>query len=625
MKKFSAPISRKDFTIVVHRGKPALLAVALSYLYRSGEYLPVFLCSGVEVAQDSEVLKPDVYAIQRRRAEEFAVFLNNALIENDGCENLVFLGLSDNQKSFLESLRPHYNILDIDGHDDIEPYLDGFAVDKGGVFEFRSEEVCEALFYAARHNLKLRRTVLGQVVPPADATRDRGLIVVERTGSGEEIIGVGYALSIGADLLLVDGLQKRENDEVLHLLESWQAGDLGALGQLREKINMRIGAVDFEGYPFATFFTDGLPYPLCVTQIPTSMVNHIYRPDFFVFNAIISEYDQGCGSAAVFSPGFFAPDEEVHAFIPLFEHHNFYLRKLLGKGASLFNLRNTIELYPFDILHICSHGGAVKGHYCKVSFSDANGTRHSVEFDHVLSIGITPYLDQHLVESLYYFRKLNGLRWRSAELDAMDYPNELYASLEGVISKAFTDKKVKYLADLDRVQNSNAISCEYSHYNANFSQFVGSRRRPVIFNNACWSWGVISNQFLVAGARGYIGSLREIPNLQAVGFAKNFYGKLFDGTILGAFHHANGIFLQENAEPLYIYWGLHFSTIRNENAVLENRHRIHERLKESLNIWVEKFLRNEGSADLLKAKVLDTRWLIRNDMNGDGNGHTLLN
>lgn len=623
MQNFNAPTTRKDFIVVVDRHKPELLASVISYLHQKGAYLPIFTCSKVETAQNSPVLQPDIYAIQRKRSSDFTVLLNNAIIENGGCENLIFLGLSDNQKSFLDVLREPYNVLDIDDADDIEPYLGGFSLEREAFFECSGEQCPEAFFYAAQTNLKLRIVQAAAAVPPLPAEEGMGLVVVERTGDADMIMAVSYALSVEAGVLMVEPLKKREKDEILYLIERWQAADGTALNEIKDRINSRIGGTDMGRYAFATFFTDGLPYPLCVTAIPCSLVNLIYRPDFFVFNTIISEYNEKNGSAAIFSPGFFDPDEEVAAFSALFEHYNFYMRKMLGTGASVYNLRNTIELYPIDLLHICSHGGTVGGNFCRVRFEDGSGQKHVVEFDHVLSVGLTPYLDKHIVESLYYFKSLNGYRWRSEELNAQGYPSELYASLQQKISEAFEQKKVKVLARIDSVHNTNAIKCDSFQYNANFDQFSGSDNHPVIFNNTCWSWMVISNHFLAAGARGYVGTLREIGNQDAVTFAKNFYGRLFEGSILQAFQHASEFFLKDHAEPLYIYWGLHFSTIDNRNGVSENRHRTLERLKKALTIWVDKFRRRAGSEELLRAKILDTRWVIKNIEADQGNGHTL--
>src|SRR5690606_9749923 len=107
MVKFNAPELRKDFIIVVNRSASELAAAAISYLFESERYLPIFAFPEVDIPLNEPVIEPDIYRIQRRNAEHFSTFLNNAIIQNGGCENLVLLGLTNNQLSFLYFLK-HY-------------------------------------------------------------------------------------------------------------------------------------------------------------------------------------------------------------------------------------------------------------------------------------------------------------------------------------------------------------------------------------------------------------------------------------------------------------------------------------------------------------------------------------
>src|ERR1700744_1923358 len=108
MIRFLPPHLRKDFIIVVRRGENELAAAAISYLFQQNTFLPIFAFTDVDIPANAPVEAPDIYAIQRRRAEHFAIFLNNAIIQNGGCDNLILLGLTDNQLTYLDYL-PHYN------------------------------------------------------------------------------------------------------------------------------------------------------------------------------------------------------------------------------------------------------------------------------------------------------------------------------------------------------------------------------------------------------------------------------------------------------------------------------------------------------------------------------------
>jgi hypothetical protein len=157
-------------------------------------------------------------------------------------------------------------------------------------------------------------------------------------------------------------------------------------------------------------------------------------------------------------------------------------------------------------------------------------------------------------------------------------------------------------------------------YQANFDQVGLFELHPVIFNNSCWSWMTVSTSFLVGGARAYIGTLREIGNDDAVRFAELFYDHVFDCNLIDAFHFANVDFFNTKDDPIYVIWGLHFSTFRNIRPVHTNKTNMLKKLGSSLGIWTRKLENGDGSADGLRAKVEETRLLIGDVIGTDG-GH----
>lgn len=619
VKNKNIPKLRKDFIIVVHDAKAELAALVLSYLYDKDRYLPVFTYQNVDVSCNLEINVPDIYAIQRKRAEEFSVFLNNAIIENGGCENLIYLGLSEEQKSYLD-VHNYYNTLDIEIAEDIPAYLGGFGFAKDEKLECSLAQIGIGLFTALNENRLLSFADHNPLLDDLNIECNGGLVIVERILTANFIVAVNYAASVNAKVYFTEALDKGEEEEVHFLLEGWQAGIASDIEKLKDKIGTRIGGINFSCYDYVTFFTEGLPYPLSVYECPSSLVNLIYRPDFFVFNAHLAEFKAQMGSAVVFSPILFK-DEETEVLISLLEFENYYLRKMTGDRATTYNLKNTIENYPFGVMHICSHGGDVDGTDCLVRFMGSDNLRHCIEFSHVLNVAFTPYRDRHAVESIYYFKKLDGLLWRSHELKAKGYSHELYASLLGEISKAFDQKKVVQRGKIFKVPNSKSIKCAYDlNYMANFDQFVAPNGHPFIFNNTCWSWANVSVSFLVGGCRGYIGTLREIENNKAVRFAKIFYNHLFSTNIITAFHAATQDFLKENPEPIYVYWGLHFSTVKNNRPVEFNKAEILNQLGHSLAVLMRKLENNEGNVKLLEGKISDSIWLV-GDVKGTTLGH----
>lgn len=623
MIRFSPPKLRRDFIIIVHRKKQHLCAAAISYLFEPDQYLPVFSFTDVDVPASTPVANPDIYAIQRRRAEHFTVFANNAILHNGGCENLILLGLSKNQISYLDFL-DHYNVLTIEKAVDLESFLGGFAFEKDEAMECSPEQSLQALIVAIKNNRKLKVGLHNTILNEYEFGQEEGIVVIEKGNTSDVVIAINYGVSVGAKVQLIDEVEDTEASDVLYLLQEWNDGNLDALSQIEDKLNTRVGSVNFQQFQFATFFTRGLPYSLLVMNIPVSYVHVDYRSDFFIHNAIFYETGKRTGSAVVFSPIFFK-GEETDNLIALLEFKNFYLRKLVAKAANVYNLKNTIELYSFDLLHICSHGGDVGGTRCEVRFKDAGGNSHTIEFDHVLTVAITPFLDKHAVESIYYFKKMDGLTWRSKELKALNYSHQLYASLLPEISRAFDQKRVRHLGNVDRVPDANAIHCDSFNYLANFEQLGNVKCPPIIFNNTCFSWMNVSTSFLVAGSRGYIGTLTAVVNDRAVRFAEVFYDNVFEVNVIDAVHAARLNVASDVGETTHIFWGLHFSTLNNHETVKTNQRKTVKYLAETLAQWQIKLRDTEGAPELLKRKMTDTNWLFKSVILSDETGHVPLN
>ncbi len=93
----------------------------------------------------------------------------------------------------------------------------------------------------------------------------------------------------------------------------------------------------------------------------------------------------------------------------------------------------------------------------------------------------------------------------------------------------------------------------------------------VVFNNTCFSSSEVAKFFLFNGARAYIGTLWGIDNNAAVLGAKTFYTEAFSGTILGTFYDAVNAIRETHSRNVYMYWGLHFTTLTRGTSVERSR------------------------------------------------------
>jgi hypothetical protein len=283
------------------------------------------------------------------------------------------------------------------------------------------------------------------------------------------------------------------------------------------------------------------------------------RDDHFIFNNIFLErWKIFFGSAVVFSPGTFE-DEETKDVIQHFRNNNYIVRELTDRRATPGNLDTYASHYPYDVLHICSHGGETGGYHCVKKFKDRYGVSHRVEFDEVVAFGpVYTEKGKVSVTEKEFPRRLDGFEWMSPELAAQKYPTyifeDLWAALaDNAVQPVRTPAK-KTIAD------SCCIVCTNGIHQGTFER-LASDHFPFVFNNTCLSWREIAASFLDAGCRGYIGTLWSVGSDSASEAARVFYQRCWSRPVVKAFHEMSNMISSLADKNIYLFWGLHFSSI----------------------------------------------------------------
>jgi hypothetical protein len=413
------------------------------------------------------------------------------------------------------------------------------------------------------------------------------LVVVEDENSVSALIAVNYACSVGADIKIVLDLPDKEARETTYLIQGWREGNDNDYLEIEEKVNQRIGDCAFNAYKTATFFTNGLPYSLIIKNIVRCCHVHLlFRPDFFVFNAIRAEHHKTYPVGLVFSPGDFL-DDETDTVISILSKNQYYVRELLQKEATVHNLDFNVKELPYGLFHVCSHGGEVDGYAMKEEFTDRDGVKHTIEYDEVVGFAPAPGSDKVGVHRKTIFRKFDGISWGSKALKDPQYPHYVFVDMHNSMRKSFESKKPQKRTRKPNIPGSCAIKCHFSIYQAMF-QTVASQTSPIVFNNSCWSWSGIADSFLVAGARGYIGTLWAVGNKIATDVAKEFYSTVFKSTISEALHAAAKLADGSNWADIYMFWGLPFSTLKNGIDVEQGKYLVFRKYYSSTLMWREK-------------------------------------
>jgi len=609
-----APTINTQYACIVDIEAFALAAVISSHLFLPATYLPVLMMRRVSIPRTDDPASMSESYWAYAMAGWDGVLICNALARMGWPDYLIIAGLNEAQKSYLD-LSGRSKIIEIHDVAEIEVKLSPLGIQKRGMLRCKTSDLLNGLFVAQTVQKKL---VVDEQAPPLPEVvhLQKAVVVVESVPDASPVIAINYANSVGASVLVVECLPKREGRNVQVWIQEWKdKDDRKQFEKLNDAIQQRIGGISFTQCEYVTFFTEGLPYSLILENvIPCSYVHLSLRADLFIINNMLFKDGEPFHSSVVFSPTFF-PDEETDLLCRLLKGKNHYVRALVGNNANLANFGFHAEYFPYDLLHICSHGGEVDGYGMSEQFVDRDGRTHVVEFDEV--IGITPVPDKPDIKTIHrkmFPRKLDGFTWRSPELEKHGFPGHVFQSMWKCMTESQGQRKKK-----NRIALSCAIVCTDSIHQGQFDA-LASYSSPLIFNNSCWSWYEIAAGFLASGARGYLGTLWAIDNQAAVIAAKTFYENLFSGSILSAVHKAIKAIDTTASKNIYIFWGLHFSTLTPGRSIAESRSQVEEELTRAAKRW-ERKVQSTKSAEIRRNSVKVLKSILEGLVSNFGSVH----
>jgi hypothetical protein len=613
-KRHEPPELSHRYACIVDRDAIPLAALISSYLFVPGTYLPLFLLRRVHVTQTHEEIGflSEAYVAELMAGQD-SVFIGNALGRMGAPQYLILAGLNEAQKSYL--LFPKGStVIEISDVSEVESKLLPLTEIREEL-RCKPEDILSGLVVAQR---RLKRLVLDEDAPPLPeiVQLQNAAVVVELIDDAAVVVAINYGNAINASVLLVDSLVEDEPRQVQNWIQDWKENDNPEpYQQIKEEVERRIGSISFGQFEYATFFTGGLPYSLILEDIiPCTYVHLSLKPDLFILNSILFRDGERFGSAVVFSPTFFT-DEETSWLSEFFVRNRYYLRPLIAENASLATFDFHAQYFPYDLLHICSHGGEVDGYEMSEQFTDRDGKTHTVEFEEV--IGVTPAPDKPGMVAVHrkvFPRKLDGLGWMSPELKKYGLPSHVSLDMWRCLLESKGVRSPK-----GRVAMSCAIACADTIHQGQFHA-LASYSSPIVFNNTCWSWFEVAAFFLACGARGYIGTLWAIDNDAAVHAARTFYENLFSGSVLSAFCKAAKAIDETSSKGIYVYWGLHFTSLPPAQSPRRALNAVRKELMLAVESWVRKIESTktpEVRANSIRVLRLLVRELLTHFLSGE--------
>jgi hypothetical protein len=595
-----------------------LAALALSYWNGAGTYLPSFTFPRVDIPFANEFDYQNDGYISYARASEAAIRINNA-IANLRAEKVFYLGLTEAQKSYLRPYLPARMVVEVQSSEDLDFALSILGPKFEGEVLCPQDSLVEGLILARKQKKKLRPSSGRAPLQKRFLSNADGIAIVEDNGTVDELIVVNYVCAAGMDVVLVKPIEDAELHSLQRLIfKAKHDGSRDAYQSIRKKASRRLKSINFTDYEFATFFTKGFPYGLVLKNIiPISHVHSSVRVDHFIFDSLLYEHlGLSTDSALAFSPEAFAGDEETTDVIQALERNNYLVRSLLGPSATVNAFDFNVGYTPFDLLHICSHGGETDGYFVIEEFQDRYGNAHRLEYEEV--IGVSPETKDtvHLVRKIL-FKRLDGIDWRDNKIAKR--PAYVYEDLrKEILAKGKTKNKALRVKANYQIYSSCHIKC-FDDIHQGSLHVVAGHGTPLIFNNTCASWYDIAIMFIAAGSRSYIGTLWNVGNATAAKAARTFYREIFETrNILLSFWEMNKAVDNEKYQDIYLLWGLHFST-------LDRPHQRHpEKYKRALTLafisWLRKYSETtdaevrRNSGRILRFLAREMSALLMNDL-----------
>src|SRR5262249_6863865 len=134
------------------------------------------------------------------------------------------------------------------------------------------------------------------------------------------------------------------------------------LSGLSRELKRRAAGLTLDSYRLATFVTPELPWGFAFPEWPTT---HLFSyPDLgeSILTGVLSELPSAPGIrvAMLIDPAG-EQAKDITFAIQALRHRGVFVRAMHGKGATVYRVSRTLELFPYDFLMISTHCGDAPG------------------------------------------------------------------------------------------------------------------------------------------------------------------------------------------------------------------------------------------------------------------------
>lgn len=447
----------------------------------------------------------------------------------------VILGkLTTEEKLALVGSIPLKKIDNIENPEELESIIDELRTELhiSGVVECRPDQVALGLLLAKYQKKFIKINHSANDVDEEEikkyASGDHLVILDDLTGINQ-VIAANYAYMLKGGLRILPHSSEDENQSIFEDIMDENSSTYSQRGERAKrsvmshqyKLDEKITIKEVEE-KFITFITSGFPYGYFFPDTPST---HLFStPDLSlsVLQGLIGAY-RPTNIALTVDPGHFRKSE-TQAVNDSLTKLGVYVKKLADSEATVYNMGVHMEVYPYDLLFICSHAGQSDGQEFTIEIKDREGNPHSVVIEVADGFGLTGEgsgVDSIVeVKSHYGFVSMDGFDWSDPSRPRpAGFMESFIQNPDRGHWKILSKRSVPTVkrAMILKMKDGNLIAMMHN---------VAGHESPFIFNNACITFNEFSERFMFAGARAYIGTLVSIDNQYAIKFATDFFSNL---------------------------------------------------------------------------------------------------
>jgi hypothetical protein len=232
-----------------------------------------------------------------------------------------------------------------------------------------------------------------------------------------------------------------------------------------------------------------------------------------------------------------------------------------GPAATQTRVQFLLDLLPHDIIVLSSHAGDAPGERITYEYPDADGRWRRLVVDRALGIGHDAFDDKFMVMAYHRFHSLDGVDWRDQAGKAALPVGTAITTWSAMGGPMDRNDYIVEQQPIPRVIGSMAMQLHDGIW-LFASHGFAPESAPLFINNSCWSWHELSQRTTFAGARGYVGSLFPITDVEAKEVGLALFSRHIGQELPRALWSTQRGIYGSSARRPYVMVGLPFIAIR---------------------------------------------------------------